>query len=228
MAIANDGTGIDNTKGLGTTASITSFTVGTGSNRLLVASMCFASQGVASVAATWNSVALTQAQRMDNALGSLQHWVLINPTSGNLTFSASWTTSCNFTLALSEYSGADQTTGFQSADNSTASGTSTAVSIVVTSTTDGATVASTLNGTNTYSAETQTQIFRLLQGTVATDGTFALGGTSNTHGFTISSSGAWIAAGIHLLAASGGGGGIPAGLAGGLLGVIFPQRLVVP
>lgn len=202
MAVANEGTGTPNIFGSGVTSlSLTTFTVGSGANRLLVASMLFAVNTVSAITLTWDSVSMTQALSFDDLFTLETFYVLIAPNAGNKTLAASWTTSSSATLAASEYSGADQATGFKAADNVTAGPNTNAVTVSVTSTTDGATVAASANEFAFLISQTQTVIYQGDDSGLATGSTYAIGGTSNDH--TFQSNGVNISAiGIHLLAAS--------------------------
>jgi len=121
---------------------------------------------------------------------------LANPATGNKTLSASWTGVSDFVLGAINFSGVNQTTPVVVADSAAANGTSTAPSVTVTSDINGATIAG-LSAQVGINAETQTQIFRVV-GNMAADATYALGGTSNVHGFTLASSAGWATAGIHV------------------------------
>ena len=204
MAVANDGSGTPNAFGSAITSlSLTTFTVGSGANSVLVGLAGF-DVNVTGRAMTWNATeTMTEAHTyLDNGQ-FMTLWVLINPTAGNQTLAAAWTGSSRCHLAAVEFSGADQTTGFKAVDNATAGPTANNVAITITSSTDGATVASAISGFGNITVTDQTSIFANNPGGANGAASYALGGASNTHTFTTAAVNN-DAAGIHILVAAGG------------------------
>jgi hypothetical protein len=210
-AVANDGSGTPNVNSVSATSiSLTTFTVGSGANRCLVAMLSFSLTTVSAISVTWDGTAMTQAATYTGTDATLkvitQLYVLINPTSGNKTLTASWTGASVVTLAAVEFSGADQVTCYASADNVTGEHSADPDTLTITSTTDGATVALTGNNFAFYTAVNQTEIYRGSDNGLATDASYALGGTSNTHTFTINDTRPADHVGIHILAVTAAGG----------------------
>jgi hypothetical protein len=199
-AVANDGSGTPNIKFTSvTSATITTFTVGAGANTCLVAQFS-GNTGVTGVSLSWDSVTMTKVIDYNDTHAINQAWVLIAPHAGNKTLSASWTGSSSGELGLIEFSGADQTTCYNSADNQTNTSAGEA-EVVIPSAANDATVA--LDGSQNCfpSSSTQTSIYG--GGSELGAGSYALGGSSNTHHFMCGNSNS--AVGLHILAFSGGG-----------------------
>jgi hypothetical protein len=188
--------------------SLTTMTVGSGAERALYCALVV-DQPISSPAITWNSVSMTQ---IASATDSASIWVylfrLVNPASGNQTAAATWTTNSPSNLGCIAFSGVNQTTPEVSGDTTTATGSSTAPSTgAVTSTSNDATLG-VAGAEDTGAAsiafttpETQTASWRDTTSTTnetAGAGTYALGGTSNTHSFTLTESQTWAAIGIHI------------------------------
>ncbi len=137
-------------------------------------------------------------------------WVLIAPTLGNKTLRFAWTGgAANVVLTVINFSGADQATCTKAADDFLAYPGGTAADVgPISSATGDATVAvsqpSSLGATYTTNNFTEFVNTALSLSTV---GSFTIAGTSNTHSFTADSGQAFfVDAGIHILAAAGGGG----------------------
>src|SRR2546427_5922465 len=139
MAVANVGSG---TAFVGATgnASLTTFTVGSGSNLALFAAILFDSNPSA-VTVTWHGVALTFDSQ--DSFTQVQFWRLVNPDVGNFTLQVNWTPagSSQIIVGAVAFSGVDQTTPTVVADATNSTATGTNASITVTSSTDGATIA---------------------------------------------------------------------------------------
>jgi len=109
-----------------TSADLTSLTVGSGSNRALVAELhfAFATSGVTDIAVTWDpsgaNQPLTQIATLNSAgSGITELWGLVNPTSGNKTLRVTWTTSTTAIINAVSWTGVDQTGGTTSFPNAT-------------------------------------------------------------------------------------------------------------
>ena len=200
-AVAENGSGTAfNNFAAATTVDLTTFTVDAGSNQCLIAWL-YTDTGVTSVTLNWDQGGTPQAMTeiiSTSGQGELRGYRLIAPTTGNKTLRASWTTSAAGTLAAVNFSGADQTTCDNNADDQTLLEGGTTSSVTITSTTDGATVAAVGQFNSSVSSTTQTTVWT----TTLTGGSYALGGTSNNHSFTLAGSATKIVAGIHILAVS--------------------------
>ena len=187
----------------GTTISSTGMTVG-GSATLLVVTLVFG-QFVASpssITAKWNSVSMT-AGPVSGVSGHTETAIfyLVNPTIGNNTLTASWTTTAQCYMSAVSFTGTDTTTPVITSDNAT---TTDATSLTVTSTSDGATVASYADDTATVPSANFTTIYAasdLLDNAAAS---YQLGGTSNVHTFTATVQTVSVLAGIHIVAPTAG------------------------
>src|SRR2546428_12764173 len=87
-----------------TTIDLTTFTVGSGSNRALVAQIAWGSGGgtPSGITLNWDQLGTPQAMTLIKTVtnGSLvvALYGLVNPTSGNKTLRASWTTAVDVDL----------------------------------------------------------------------------------------------------------------------------------
>jgi hypothetical protein len=144
MAVSKTDSGTPNKPvSAATSADLTTFTVTAGST-LLVA-VLHTSANVSATSLTWDNGGTNQAMTpiIDTLSGATirqQMFIRINPTSGNKTLHAAWTTSSDAVLGAIAFSGTD-TTGYNSADNQTANAGAANQSLTITSTTDGATLA---------------------------------------------------------------------------------------
>jgi hypothetical protein len=178
--------------------SSTGMTVGAGATLLVVLIVWHVA--VTSPSATWNGVAMTLGPTISNTVRTAIFY-LVNPTSGNKTLSASWTTSSATYMSAISFTGTDTTTGIKTSDSTTASDVA---SITVTSDASGGSVAAYTNDT----AQTGTPNFNVIFS--ATDlahngyGNYQLGGTSNVHTFAGATPHTALA-GVHVIPPSGGG-----------------------
>lgn len=200
-------------------ASFTNFTVDSGSNLCLIGILHLRT-AVTNPSMTWNGVAMTQiGSGIQGTNAGVRMFYLVNPATGNQTLAASWTTNSVWALGAVAFSGADQTTCVDAAHTVTATGSSTEASTgAITSTTDGATVGAATNaGSANFTAQNQTLVyFENSQTFQEGAASYAIGGTSNTHTFTMGST-TWAAMGVHVKAAATGSGGIIGG-GGGIIG----------
>lgn len=176
---------------------LTTFTVTAGSTCLVA---ILDTQGsVTATSVKWDNAGtpqtMTAAGNHASGIQRVEIFFLTNPTSGNKTLHAAWTTSRASVLAAIAFTGTDTTTCVKVADEVQSGATSTTASVTITSNTNGATVAGCdLNSGAT--GNTQTQFF---SNTASNDvyGSYALGGTSNVHSWTLTS-GAWNCVGVHV------------------------------
>lgn len=149
-----------------TTVSNTNLTIAANSNRALVATLIFSLKTVSAVTCTWDAGGSNQAMTLiksansAGASGRVDLFGLVNPISGNKTLTCSWTTASAdaFLDAVSWY-GVDQTGGVTTFPNSTsATGSSTAITLTVTSAGGNATMDAVATLTS-ISAPTKTQVF---------------------------------------------------------------------
>ncbi len=188
---------------------ITTLTVTAGTNVELVAighRCCYGSSGDVTLTATWDPdgtpQAMTSRVSLERFDGSTLYtyteiFTLNNPTLGNkvLRFTSTGTGSAaysGFTL-----DGVDQTT--PTADPTTAMGTGTTLSVTVPSATGDCTIAAATQGCCYFTTTTQTQLYNTSVAALGFVASYALGGSSNTHEFTISSSRDWGIVGLHFL-----------------------------
>lgn len=205
MAVAKNDSGTPNKAVSGaTSASLTTFAVSAGSNLFLLACLG-TSSNVSATTITWDSGGTNQA--MTSSINTLsggtirqQLFILINPKVGTLTLKAAWTTASDANLTAIAFSGADQSTGIQSADNVTNNSGGANTSLTITSSSDGATVAF-ISDNQTITTNLGTQIVAY-QGGPHCGGSYLLGGSSNVHSWTVSS-GSDAAQGVHVLGAGG-------------------------
>lgn len=186
----------------GTQLDLTTFTVTAGSSCLIA--MLTTNNTITSPSLNWDNAGTPQAM---TSAGSIQNTVrdqmfyLVNPTSGNKTLRATWTTSRIAVLGAIAFTGTDTTTCINTANTATNIATSAAPTVTVTSTAAGGTVA--MCGTTTADptgTTTFTQIY-LRNGTNRGVASYGLGGTSNAHNFTASASIAWACMGVNVIAA---------------------------
>lgn len=196
-----------------TTLDNTSLTVGSGSNRALIALVTFSNQGVGSIAVNWDATGTPQALSLIKDLnsnatnGRALLFGLIGPTPGNKTLRLTYTnpgTSDSHLNAVS-FTGVDQTgstTTFYNAVGNATAVSSSAPTITVTSATGDAAVDCVCYGLNA-SAPTQTQIvidnIGSLTGEAASR---AAGAASVVFGWTLSGNDFWVEVATAIKAAS--------------------------
>jgi hypothetical protein len=167
--------------GVGTSATHTKHTVGTGSHRALIVLVNFGTGSLdpdpASMSVVWDAAGANQAMTIranSQAAGlngghSAQIWALVNPTSGNKTVSLSWTGANESFVTAISFAGVNQTGGSTSFPNATfiRPGTdSPAATVTVSSATGDFVVCtatpggaiSTITGTTIYSDATHGSI----------------------------------------------------------------------
>lgn len=223
MAVSFDAkpTAYNSADGLNQQASgVTSITATTGytvgaSATLLVAMMVIqgTGDGIAptGIAMTWNGVSMVSRAVATHASGVRETvciFTLTNPATGNHNLVGSWTNAKDCYMSAVSFTGTDTTTGVATVDTVTGTGASQNVTVTITSTTDGATVA--VAGINGDSPTVNfNKIWAEAPFNPGGGGSYQIGGTSNAHTitFTAGSEAAW--AGVHVIAAAGGGLVIP-------------------
>jgi hypothetical protein len=191
-----------------TSIDLTTFSVSAGSNRCLVAFL-LTEGAVTGTSVNWDQdgtpQAMTSRKTQSGASGfRFEAFSLVAPTVGNLKLHAQWTTSQKVHLLAIAFSGADQSTCVATADSTSNTGSGTSVTLAITSSSDGATAAM-MYGNNVITNNFGTEIFN---NSDAISASFALGGTTNNHSWTVSGGGGeYSSVGVHVSAAGGGGGG---------------------
>lgn len=209
MAVAKNDSGTNNKNsggsfGTSIDSSTTGFTVSTGSNLYLVGILGTGRANITSPAATWNSVSMTNVVSKQASANEATTTLfgLVNPATGNLLLSCSWTGSIDAVLGMIAMSGVDQTTPVVTANNQTASGTGASGSVTITSAANDLTLAALTNGSGaaqTVSITTQTSLYANNgQSDCQAGASYALGGSSNTHTFGITGSSGWAIVGVHV------------------------------
>lgn len=191
-----------------TTISHTGYTIGTGSDIVLIGILTLANSGPTDTtghAMTWNtSENFTQLGTGIYNNSRVSFWYLQNPTTGNHTATATWTTGSDAVLGLVSFTGGgtpiDATTATDNSDTATAD---------VTSDANGATVAAVSGRANVDSTTSGTQLYLDNSTWVASAAGYTIGGTLNTHTFLVTST-PWAVMGAHIPAA-GAGSGTPIG-----------------
>jgi hypothetical protein len=184
----------------GTALSTTGITVGA-SATCLVATLVF-SGAVTSLTVTWNGVGMTQEPTVTSGAIIVYIFRLVSPASGAQALAAAWTTARDLYLGAVSFTGTDTTTGVQVADNTTATNV-TAIAIPTGST--GATVA-VFGVDGATPTIDQTTLWGVSNFGPGGGASYALGGTTtNTHNFTGAGGTVQALAGVHVIAAAGGG-----------------------
>lgn len=211
MAVALDATGtLLSTTTAGTSISYTGITVGSGSNRGLVAVVCFDVSTITSPTATWDNGGTNQSMTLlklqataSGGFGAVAIFGLANPIAGNKTLRVAWTTSSGTSAIAVSFTGVDQTGGVTSFPNAAgAQGSTASSSVTITSATGNAVVAGHSNN-NTVNSVNNTSLF-IDHAQTHTDNAAnrASGAASVAMTATLASSGTWAAAGTDVKAAA--------------------------
>jgi hypothetical protein len=211
MTGGNAGTG-GNTQEVsnGTSISATPITVGASATLLVV---CLSFQPTTApnptgITVTWGGTGMTAGPTQVGA-GVLDvlaaiFW-LVSPASGAQTLAASWTRASDCYMGAISFTGVDTSTPVVTADNQT----STTSGVTVTTANGDATVACSVRDSNTPTS-TQTIFYGESNFNPGGGGSYNASTTgSDTHTFTYSGGSQQANFGIHVLAASGGGGPDP-------------------
>lgn len=203
MAVAYDNLASIGADGV-TTLTTGSFTI-SGANR--VATVGLSAFAIASACTGFSGsvggVALSQITGTDTGLQTDMQTNLLGaiaPATGSQTGSLSWTGACTADIAVTTYTGADQTTPFT--NGTFAHGTSTTSSVTISSAAGNMTQDVMGDRANDVpSAPTKTS--RLASNDFSTIAvSTAAGAASNTHAWTITSSN-WVASGVNIAQVSG-------------------------
>jgi hypothetical protein len=207
MAVTFDSDATNTTDaGPATSFTNTLLTVGSGTNRVLLALVCWDTSTPGTVTAAWDVVGANQAMTLIVAVNGsstnrVELWGLVAPVSGNKTLTVTSTNSNHCCLSAIAFAGANQTGGATSFPNSTSATASTAnPSLVITSATGNFTVALMGAAGAFDSGRTQTVLRGYPVNAVASencDATQATGAASVTHGFTQTAT-AWGAVGTDI------------------------------
>lgn len=204
MLAGNSADGFNQEIAAATAISSTGITVG-GSASLLVAVLSWGSSGgtaPASITMTWNGGAITAGPTINSGKVRAAIFYKYSPAAGANALAAAWTNSNDCYMSAVSLTGSDLVNGVVIADSQTATNTTT---ITVPSTTDGATVACFAVDGSTPTVNF-TKIFAEANLNPGGGGSYTLGGTSNAHTFTGGGGSVQALVGIHVIAASGGGG----------------------
>lgn len=211
----NPGTGVGTLTAA--TLAFTNFTVGTGSNRALVAILGY-TVGATAISVVWDQAGANQS--LTNIISAtdgggqttISLWGLVNPTSGvNKTITANWTTSVIAGLSAVSFTGVNQTGGTTSFAHSTSNTGSLSVNgtsnVSVTTATTDAVVAAVGCNTLGVSSMGQTKIF--VDGTSDLfGGNLEIGGASPqsmTATLTAACPGSWVMVGVDVVASGASG-----------------------
>lgn len=223
MAVVLDATGsADAAGGPSNTFTFTNITVGSGSNRALIAVLSGYDAGndpdaPGTVTATWDSGGTNQNMPVItgakySGFGSSNNiyvvlFGLVAPTSGNKTLSINVPGAGNsifFYLDAISFTGVDQTGGATSFPHGTsANGNSTAPSVAVTSSSGNYTVACVQSDFTNVSAPTQTSLYVDNSVINGGGGSYATGAATVTHAFTLAAAKIWGMAGTDVAASAG-------------------------
>lgn len=203
----------NSTAAVGSTSSVpnlanSNLTIGSGSNRALIAQVAINSRTITSSSCVWDTVGANQSmtliKRQIHGTSGLtsELWGLVNPVSGNKTLTCTFSTSVAFvSLNGISFTGVDQTGGTTSFYNATgATGSSTAASVTISSASGDATIETGLT-TQTDSAPNQTLVYDV-NSTFGGYGQRAAGAASVTFSWTISPSSPWVEAASSIKAAA--------------------------
>lgn len=212
MAVAFDVKSTVSSNGVGVTSITTTVTVGSGANRALVAQIGWAVKTVSMTAGypRWDDTGTPQATALINsaqnggaAVGRVDHYGLVNPTSGNHILKAQWTGASDVYFNLFAVTGAHQTGGTTTfAHATTQTGSFGVVTMPITSAVGNMTLSLLTEDLGSISAPTQTLAFIDNALSFAAGGEYAVGAATVTHGFTVGTGGsvyAWI--GVDIVAA---------------------------
>lgn len=193
----------------GAISSIINYTVAGGASNVLVIIVFFSADPGAFTTMTWNSVAMSQiGTTQGNATdGFAAIFYLVNPASGSHTFNLVWTNTVAAAVYGQEFTGINTTTPLANLNSGT--GTSSAPAVVVTTTSgDMACAGASIAGTNIASSN-QTAAVSGQWDSAGYDADCRYGaasGSSVNCTWAAYGSDAWIAIGVDIQQASGGGG----------------------
>jgi hypothetical protein len=196
-------------QGSGTTLNLTTLTVGSEADRVLLVQIAWSATDPGTVTVTWDYGGANQVCELikyePNGSGrKASLYGLVNPVAGNKTLRVAVTNTTGWLLGACYFYNADQTGGtttFRNANSAT--GSSTAPSVVITSATGEATcsVMDAPSGTGT----TNQTLLWFISGGGGEDGgaDYAAGAASVTHTWTIEYIAGWAIVGCSIKAAGG-------------------------
>lgn len=217
MAVAFDAVATADSHTTGTTVVTLSnalLTVGSGSNRALIAVVTWESTSApTAISAKWDTAGANQTMTqigstISNGNFRTALFGLLAPASGNKNFTLSWTNTASCYLSLIAFTGVDQTSIAVAFPHfNSATGTSVGPATVnITSAPGNYTVAefvsspagdlTTLNQTTLYAPD-------ITDPNMSGAANYAVGAASNTHSCTISASAVWGVCGCDVLASGG-------------------------
>jgi hypothetical protein len=180
-----------------TTITLTSFSVGTNANRVLLVGWSIATPDVAGfsgMAITYGGVSLSQVAAKTNGTTSRgEIWGLIGPASGSANIVANWTGSAGIIFGAAAFSGADQTSPFQNVITNTSS------SITITSAVGNMTMDLLATNGALPTSPSQTQMWSQTRNNPAGAASRGTGAATVTHSWT--TTGGISHCGVDILAA---------------------------
>ena len=148
-----------------TTIDLTTLTVGSGQNRLLLAQLAV-SNSASAISLTWDPAGANQSLTLTHSGGnSSSHKIylysLLNPTPGNKTLRASWTTASGVQLNATSFTGVNQTGGATTFPNnaSTTGGGTSPSTVNITTAVGNATVSASVASSGGQSSLNKTQLY---------------------------------------------------------------------
>lgn len=205
------GTGKDTGASGVVTSSFTTLTVGSGSERALIAQVCWTGVPTNINNVGWDTAGTRQAMTLisSGTSASSGHtcaiYGLVAPTSGNKTWNATWTGSQECITQLVSWTSVDQTggtTSFIRAPNGT--GNSNTATVTVPSAVGNATVSAISAGAvATLNSVSATSTFLINgAGSIEGGGSRAAGSASNAMTGAYSTTDQWIAVGVNIVASA--------------------------
>lgn len=193
-----------------TTIDLTNLTVSAGADRVLLATFLVGA-AITGLTLDWDALGTPQSMtlldsRALDASRSVYEFGLVNPTAGNLTLRASWTTSVAADLHATCFTGANQAGGASTFPIATqVSGGGSPATITITTASGNATYSSVVAGNSTFSTPNQNQGFVDNSGVPRGGSQYQLStGASETHSWATSP--AWAFLGTDIVASVAGGG----------------------
>jgi hypothetical protein len=207
MAVAVDAvSSAESVAGSGTTATHTLLTVGTSLSNGALIFGCTWDNAATSPTAHWDSTGTNQAMTLlglvtSGSQGRVALFGLRNPTSGNKTFSTSWTTTAQCAMFGISFTGVLQTSDALAFPNfNSATGTSTAPSVIITSATNDITVGVLSAGGSTFSSVNNTSLYTAAN-FVPSAMNRGAGAATVTHSGVLAASNTWVIGGVDVAAA---------------------------
>ncbi len=211
MAVAFDavGTGFDSIAGAASPQSFTTLTVGSGTNRALVAQLAWLAAAPAGLTVKWDSAGTPQSCTLIKSQAgvngqTVQLWGLVAPTSGNKTLQVAWSSgTVELMIQGTSWTGVDQTGGVTTFPNSTsATGNNATATVNVTSASGNATMACCVAGSlQAISSVNNTQSYLLHgHGNLESGGNRAAGAASVTMSGTYAGTDQWAIVATDILA----------------------------